>query len=161
MKHRAREGRAEQERRGDPGGVEGEPGGAPGLGLLDIDTALGPEKRVTLAEGVDLASGAEVHGYEIHLGRTSGPDGTNPMLTLAGRPDGAVSASGRVMGCYLHGLFASDPFRHAFLARVASRPVATAAYEARVEAALDTLAAQLARELDLDRLLAFAAAPRA
>jgi adenosylcobyric acid synthase len=143
----------------DPGGVEGPPGTAAGLGLLDIDTVLGPEKRVALADGVDLATGARVWGYEIHLGRTAAGGGTNPMLTVAGRPDGAVSASGRVMGCYLHGLFASDPFRHAFLARIASGAVASTAYEARVEAALDALAAQLARELDLDRVLALAAEP--
>lgn len=145
----------------DPDGVEGPPGSVAGLGLLQVETVLGPDKRTALAEGADTATGAPVRGYEIHLGRTAGPDGTNPMLTLAGRrPDGAVSPSGRVMGCYLHGLFASDPFRHAFLARVASRPVASAAYEARVEAALESLAAQLARELDLDRLLALAEVPR-
>ncbi|HEX8373843.1 MAG TPA: cobyric acid synthase [Geminicoccaceae bacterium] len=144
----------------DPGGVEGPPGTAAGLGLLEVDTVLGPEKRVTLADGVDVATGAQVRGYEIHLGRTSGGGATNPMLTVAGRPDGAVSASGRVMGCYLHGLFASDQFRHAFLARIASGAVASTAYEARVEAALDALAAQLARELDLDRILALAAEPR-
>lgn len=144
----------------DPNGVEGPPGAAAGLGLLDVETELGSEKRVALAEGVDPAGGARVRGYEIHVGRTSGPGLARPMLALAGRPDGAVSASGRVMGCYLHGLFASDPFRHAFLARVAARPVASAAYERRVEAALDALAGQLARELDLDQLLGFAAAPR-
>ena len=63
------------------------------------------------------------------------------------------------MGCYLHGLFASDAFRHAFLARIAQGAAGTVAYEARVEAALDTLAAQLERELDLDRLLELARQP--
>ena len=40
------------------------------------------------------------------------------MLDLGGRPDGATSADGRVMGCYLHGIFASDDFRRAFLKRL-------------------------------------------
>ena len=59
-----------------------------------------------------------VRGYEMHLGVTTGPGLARPMLRLGGRPDGAVSADGRVAGCYLHGLFASDAFRRAFLARL-------------------------------------------
>ena len=38
-----------------------------------------------------------------------------------GGPDGAVSADGRIAGCYLHGLFASDAFRRAFLAAARGR----------------------------------------
>ena len=60
----------------------------------------------------------QVRGYEMHLGVTTGPGLTRPMLDLGRRPDGAVSPDGRVAGCYLHGLFASDPFRRAFLARL-------------------------------------------
>src|SRR4051794_16315325 len=141
----------------DPEGVEGPPGRVPGLGLLAVDTVLTGAKALAVRDGRDLATGEPVRGYEIHLGRSTGPGTERPMLDLASRPDGAVSPSGRVMGCYLHGLFASDPFRHGFLARVAEREVGSAAYEAQVEAALDALAEQLERELDLDRLLAFAA----
>jgi adenosylcobyric acid synthase len=72
--------------------------------------------------------------------------------------DGAVSADGRVMGCYLHGLLADDAFRGRFLARVRRRAAAPAAYAAGVEAALDGLADHLERCLDLDRLLGLAAA---
>lgn len=146
----------------DPDGVEGPPGGAPGLGLLAVDTLLGGagDKTLALRHGFDAATGAPVAGYEIHLGRTAGPDLARPLLHLANRPEGATNPGGRVMGSYLHGLFASDPFRHAFLARIAARAAAgSAAYEARVEAALDALAAQLERELDLDRLLSLATAP--
>ena len=78
------------------------------------------------------------------------------MLAWTGRPDGAVSADGRVMGCYLHGLFAADGFRAAFLVgsvAVGRRPWPT---RRRVEAALDALAAHLEQRLDLDRLLALA-----
>ena len=144
----------------DPDGVEGPPGRVPGLGLLAVDTVLTGAKTLAVRDGRELATGLPVRGYEIHLAVSTGPGTDRPMLDLAGRPDGAVSPSGRVMGCYLHGLFASDPFRHAFLARVAEREVGSAAYEARVEAALDALAEQLERELDLDRLLAFAGEPR-
>lgn len=140
----------------DPDGIEGPPGEVRGLGLLDVDTVLGGPKTTARARGAERASGLPVDGYEIHLGRTFGPGLGRPMLDLDGRPDGAVAADGRVMGCYLHGLFAADAFRHAFLARLAGREVGEAAYEARVEAALDVLAAQLERELDLDHLLRLA-----
>jgi adenosylcobyric acid synthase len=143
----------------DHDGVESPPGSAPGLQLLDITTELAGQKTLALRQGVDLASGLPVRGYEIHLGHTVRHAATPPMLTIEGRPDGAVSASGRVMGCYLHGLFASDAFRHAFLARIAEGATGRIAYEARIEAALDTLAAQLERELDLDRLLDLARIP--
>ena len=67
-----------------------------------------------------------------------------------------MSADGRVMGCYLHGILAADGFRAALLGRIRSRAGAALAYEARVEAALDELAAHLEHCLDLDRLLALA-----
>jgi len=53
-----------------------------------------------------------VRGFEMHIGRTTGADTARPMLDLDGRPDGAISADGRVMGTYLHGIFADDAFRH-------------------------------------------------
>ena len=76
---------------------------------------------------------------------------------IAGLPEGARSADGRVIGTYLHGLFASDEFRRAFLGTAAD---ATTRYEAGVEAALDGLAAHLEKHLDLDALLALAEEPK-
>ncbi len=140
----------------DPHGIEGATGMAPGLGLLEIETELAGEKTLTEAEGVDIASGAAVRGYEMHMGRTTGQACARPMLQLAGRPDGAVSADSRVMGCYLHGLFAADGFRHAFLARLRDRAASGLNYEAEIEAVLDRLAAHLEAHLDLDSLLAAA-----
>jgi adenosylcobyric acid synthase len=136
----------------DPEGIEGPPGEALGLGLLDIDTRIGPAKTLRPACGIELASGAAVAGYEIHMGVSEGPGLARPMLRLGGRPDGAVSADGAVMGCYLHGLLAADVFRSTFLARLAPGMRAGAAFEAGIEAALDRVAAALERHLDLDRL---------
>jgi adenosylcobyric acid synthase len=143
----------------DPSGREGAPGTAPGLGLLDIATMLGERKHLGLVDGSDIASGAPVSGYEIHLGETSGNGLARPMLRLHGRPDGAVSTDGRVAGCYLHGLFASDDFRRAFLARLGAAPSGLA-YEASIDATLDRLADHLEASLDLDRILAAARPPR-
>ncbi len=75
------------------------------------------------------------------------------MLQLADTNDGAVSADGLVQGCYLHGLFAADDFRHAFLNRLKKREQTQTAYEQRVERTLDTLAAHLESHLDVDGLL--------
>jgi adenosylcobyric acid synthase len=141
----------------DPLGLEGPAGAVAGLGLLDIETELGGGKTLVEASGADCLTGSAVAGYEIHVGRSAGPDAARPLLRLAGgRADGAVSADGRIAGCYLHGLFAADGFRHAFLAQLRPRAASGQRYEARIEAALDRLAEQVATHLDLDRIMAIA-----
>jgi len=142
----------------DPEGREGRPGGVPGLGLLDVRSEIAGDKTLAVRTGTELATGKEVRGYEMHMGRTTGPGLARPMLDLGGRMDGAVSADGRVAGCYVHGLFASDRFRHAYLARLRDRAASGVAYEAEVESALDALAGHLAAALDLDRMLEVARA---
>jgi adenosylcobyric acid synthase len=67
-----------------------------------------------------------------------------------------MSADGRVMGCYLHGLFAADEFRSAFLARLGASGPSGLAYEPSVETALDDLAAAMETHLDIDALIALA-----
>ena len=67
------------------------------------------------------ADGAPFAGYEMHMGVTEGPDRARPFARLAdGSPEGAVSADGRVIGTYVHGLFADDRQRAAWLARFAA-----------------------------------------
>lgn len=142
----------------DPDGIEGPAGTAAGLGLLAMETVLGGDKTTVAVAGRHLESGEPVHGYEIHLGRSDGPDCARPFVAIDGRPDGAVSADRRVAGTYIHGLFASDAFRHAFLAAIGGR--SAYAYEAGLEATLDGLAAHLAGHLDLDAILAIARSRR-
>ncbi|TDR94569.1 cobyric acid synthase [Enterovirga rhinocerotis] len=142
----------------DPEGIEGPPGTVPGLGLLEVETVLTPDKVTAPAHARHRASGLSVSGYEIHLGRTDGPDCTRPLLDIAEgagwRADGAASPDGRVQGCYVHGLFASDGFRAAYLSGF--RTASTLAYEAGIEAALDELADAVEGHLDLDAMLAIA-----
>jgi adenosylcobyric acid synthase len=143
----------------DPRGIEGESGDSVGLGLLDIETALDGGKTLIAATGTDVASGTPVTGYEMHVGVTTGPGLQNPMLRLADRPDGAVSADGRVAGSYLHGLFASNSYRRGFLARLGAA-ASDLDYDHLIETTLDQLAEHLETHLDLDALLAAAKTPR-
>lgn len=138
----------------DPDGIEGRAGTAEGLGHLDVETVLQPAKVLALSEGRDLVSGAALAGYEIHMGRTTGGDTARGWVGLDGRIDGATSADGRVQGTYLHGLFASDVFRAAYLERFGART--DVSYDAGVEATLDALADHLERHMDIDALLKLA-----
>jgi len=145
----------------DPRGIEGEPGETRGLGLLDIDTEIGADKRLIDIAVTDQRSGCAVTGYEMHMGRTTGAGLERPWLLLDGgpglppRPEGAVSADGRVMGGYLHGIFGADAFRAHWLEQVGAR-AAGLDFIARTEAALDDLADHIEANLDLDALLALA-----
>jgi adenosylcobyric acid synthase len=144
-------------------GLEGQAGTAPGLGLLSVETTLDRTKVLRETTARDRRSETEIRGYEIHMGRTDGPDRARPFLLLDGRPEGAVSADGRVEGCYIHGLFASDDFRRAWLNRIrlarqlASQPGMTA-YEAEIDGVLDRFADHVAASVRLDRILEIARA---
>ena len=102
-------------------------------------------------------SGAAVTGYEIHLGQTTGPDCARAWLSVDGRPEGAASPDGRVRGCYLHGLFASDGFRGHFLRELGATPALR--HDESVDAALDALARHVETHLDIDLLLTLAEPP--
>jgi adenosylcobyric acid synthase len=139
----------------DPEGIEGPPARVPGLGLLDIETTLAPLKRLEPVSG-ETHDGAPFAGYEMHMGVTIGQDCARPFAKLAdGSADGAISADRRVLGTYVHGLFADDRQRAAWLARLGAGPV-TIAYEPLVDDVLDRLASHLAAHIDLDRLLSLA-----
>ncbi|MEO0820846.1 MAG: cobyric acid synthase, partial [Pseudomonadota bacterium] len=133
----------------DPEGIEGPAGETPGLGFLDVETVMIPEKRLARVTARHCGTGAAVEGYEIHIGRTEGPDRARPMLEIAGAPEGAVSADGRVMGSYLHGMFGADAFRRAFLAGLGA-PASTLAYGARIEAVAPINTWNPARRIELE-----------
>ncbi len=151
----------------DPDGREGPAGVVDGLGLLDLETTLSADKTLTEVTGRHVATGATVCGYEMHLGRSTGPALGRPFLNLddgsgTPRPEGAVSADGRIAATYVHGLFAADGFRRSFLAGLVNRTWMTAgsSYDNVVEAALDALADHLVRHVDVDHLLRIAHADR-
>ncbi|HEV8036412.1 cobyric acid synthase [Yoonia sp.] len=139
----------------DDDGIEGAPARVKGLGLLDVRTVMAPQKRLALSNASYMPSGDKVSGYEIHIGQTDGPDCARAWLSLDGRGEGAASPDGRVMGCYLHGLFAADAFRAAFLADI-GKPVTHHDYAQSVTDTLDALADHLETHMDIDALLGLA-----
>jgi adenosylcobyric acid synthase len=143
----------------DPGGLEGPAGSVAGLGLLDVETVLEGDKMLVDIFGKSADGTAPFKGYEMHVGRTTGAACARPLLRFAdGQNEGAVDGSGRIAGCYVHGLFSDDRQRDHWLRRMASQPSALA-YESDVEATLDRLADHIERHIDCTRLLELARTP--
>ena len=115
------------------------------------------KKQVTLRTARTVPGDEPVTGYEIHMGRTEGPDCTRAWLEIENRPEGAADRTGRIRGSYLHGIFSSDAFRASYLEQLGV--TSDLSYEDGVEDTLDALADHLEQHMDLDRLLAAAKPP--
>jgi adenosylcobyric acid synthase len=140
---------------GDPDGIEGPPATVDGLGLLDVATILSNDKRLEPVSGT-TSDGVSFSGYEMHMGVTEGQDCARPFARLAdGWLEGAISADGSVVGTYVHGLFADDRQRAAWLQRFGAG-ASNVAYEKLIEQTLDALAEHLTAHIDLGRLLKLA-----
>jgi len=111
----------------DPQHVESKLDSAPGLGLLPVETVFAGDKvthqasaRVRNGPGwFANLEGQTVTGYEIHMGRTQSQSSWLEITERNGQsmqvPDGAASEDGKVWGCYVHGLFANENLRRAWL----------------------------------------------
>jgi adenosylcobyric acid synthase len=144
----------------DPHGVEGAPRTVAGLGHLDVATTMLDKKVLSEVAGELWGGGVPFSGYEMHMGESVGEGVNRPLLDIAGeRPDGAVSADGRIAGCYVHGLFNRDEHRAAWLAKIGAA-ASDLRYEATVDETLDRLAEHLERHIDIEALLALAAVPK-
>ena len=139
----------------DPDGIEGSVRETEGLGLLDVETVMAPEKTVRNVEARSVRYGEPLSGYEIHLGRTTGPDCVRPAAIINSVEDGASSPDGKVFGTYMHGLFAADGFRARYLESLGIRGGGID-YRAEVDRALDEIAGELERHLDCDAIFAAA-----
>ena len=135
----------------DPDGIEGTAGDSAGLGLLDVVTQMTGDKRLTSVHAVHADTELPFEGYEIHIGRTAGPDSARPFAHVDGQPEGAQSSDGRVMGSYLHGMFSNDAWRGAFLNSLGV--TASGSYSSGVEQALDDLADHVETFLDVEGIL--------
>lgn len=140
----------------DPKGLEGDVPEIEGLGLLNVETDLLPEKTVQTFQAESCEFSCELSGYEIHMGYTDGSDCARPMVDFDGRLDGAISKQGNVRGCYLHGLFGSDVYRKKLLKQLGFEADEKTSYSASLELALDELAGEMEKWLDIDGLLGVA-----
>lgn len=147
----------------DPNGFEGEPGSAPGLGWLPLQTRFGEGKvtrqsAMTVTSGAGIlavVSGVRMEGYEIHAGDTQVAEHAVAARMDDGSAIGAISADGAVFGCYLHGLFAADAFRQGILRQIASERSKRYApgVQLGADAAFDRLADVLRSSLNLPAIL--------
>lgn len=136
----------------DPEGIEGHAGTARGLGLLDIETVMTADKRLTETRAVHVPTGCVIAGYEMHKGLSEGPDRVRPFARIGDQNEGAMSPDGRIVGSYLHGMFRSDDFRRAWLVGFGIAASDTT-YAETVDAVLDTLADWLETHLDVSEIL--------
>jgi adenosylcobyric acid synthase len=142
----------------DPEGIEGVPGDAEGLALLDVETILTGDKILNPTQGQLATADAAFEGYEIHIGRTTGPDTAHPFLHTISGSQGAISPNGRIAGCYVHGLFQQGPARAAILKTIGAASTLID-HSTIVEAALDEIAATLATNFDITGLAEIAGLP--
>jgi len=146
----------------DPDGVESAPGSTPGLGLLDVRTVMGREKRLAKVRAKWLATGCALTGYEIHMGVTELGGASAVMEIYDGeqtRLDGAMAPDGKVWGTYLHGLFDEPEFLDTFICGfgkpfdgIASQPSAFAYRQSQY----DRLARHLREHINIELLLEIA-----
>ncbi|WP_025855826.1 cobyric acid synthase [Pseudomonas sp. CHM02] len=137
----------------DPLGLEGPAGSSDGLGLLAFGTTLEEEKQLRNVRGRLLLEDADVSGYEIHAGVTTGDALSNAAVLLDdGRSDGARSADGQILGTYLHGLFETPAACSALLRWAGLQDVQEVDYHALRERDIERLADLVENHLDTELL---------
>jgi adenosylcobyric acid synthase len=118
----------------DPHHVESKVEHTSGLGLLPVRTEFSKEKatyqvraRIIGVKNLPIFhlksretfESVILEGYEIHMGETPSQTAWLEIISRNGQPvkvaDGSVSSDGKIWGCYLHGIFINDDFRHAWL----------------------------------------------
>jgi adenosylcobyric acid synthase len=157
----------------DPSGVESRLKATTGLGLLEMNTEMFPEKITSQVEAVLLDqrlfsfnSSEPLFGYEIHMGRSVSLGAAQPLFRIIRRGasseaelDGLAQPDGRVWGSYIHGLFDNDNFRRHFLLDLARRSGRTNtisavpfSYRQWKEEQFDRLALHVRRNCDVEQI---------
>lgn len=144
----------------DPDNTEGG-GTIAGMGLLPMDTIFAEQKHRTRVSGKVHAvtgifsdlSGADLEGYEIHMGTSTITEDGKSLCSLDnGLEDGCFR--GNVYGSYLHGFFDSESCRKAILGALAREKGVSLEqpdfdYKAYKEAQYDKLADGVRKSLDM------------
>lgn len=137
----------------DPDGLEGAAGSTVGLGLLDMETTLMPEKQLRRVRGELMLERAIIEGYEIHQGISGGAALARPLVQMESVSDGAISEDGHVIGTYLHGLFDHPDACAALLRWAGLADAEVVDYRRHREDQLDRLAQAIEAHLDMPRML--------
>ncbi len=154
----------------DPDQVESSQDSAQGLRLLPTETTFAGTKathqaKAQIGKGAGWFSeleGHQISGYEIHMGRTESKSAWLQINERNGEAvhvlDGASSDDGKIWGCYVHGLFANENFRKAWLKSLGwrERPDRSSetcqSSDALFAASLTRLANTLEENLDMEFL---------
>lgn len=131
-----------------------------GLGILPVQTDFPDEKTTCQVERKIISqtgffselSGETISGYEIHHGRTVSPTPLfRAIVPTVYEGDGCMAADGQSFGTYLHGLFANDRFRRAWLQSlgITSENVH---FRSQAEAAFDELADHIEKNINFELL---------
>lgn len=147
----------------DPHNIEGTQSEIEGLGHLDIETILEPEKTLSQTKARHIQSATNLTAFEMHMGKTTGPDCKHPLFELNqnGRHqyEGASCSNkkwnteNQVQGTYLHGLFQSDEFRSAYLRTIKKSHLSQLNYSAIIEQTLDELAEHISTHLNISAII--------
>ena len=119
----------------DPHGIESSIEAITGLGLLDMQTEMYPEKITSQVEAAVISESLPfpgrrdvLSGYEIHMGRSVSGGEAKAIFRIVrreGKPvdmeDGLAQPDGRAWGTYIHGIFDNDGFRNMFLEDVGKK----------------------------------------
>lgn len=138
----------------DPAGIEGSAGSFKGLGLLEFETTLDKQKQLKRVKGNFSWDNAEVSGYEIHMGISTGTALSSPAIKFAESTDGVLSKDNQVMGTYLHGLFDDQPAMNSLLTWAGLPGVDEFNYHQFKEQEINRLAEEMSKHIDIDKLLA-------
>ncbi len=164
----------------DPHGVESQQPDTPGMGLLPMTTVFAPEKSTHQVRGsvsnaaarglLTSSGGADIVGYEIHMGRTYTNRGASDAPAASpfritersggatDAADGAIDADGVTLGTYMHGLFHNHTLRRSMLLWLAQRKGVNLPDAAipDLDGEYDKLADLVRRSVDLDAVYTMA-----
>jgi adenosylcobyric acid synthase len=157
----------------DPHEVESQHHEVEGIGLLDIETNFGKEKRTCTVEA-EIVKGEELgvrstgpnilKGYEIHMGISTGKIGLFNVRKISSHPSPITPLSSQTLegsrnencwGTYIHGIFDNDLFRRNVIDELRRRKglppfESECCYSAIKEKAIDRLAGIVKENIDMD-----------
>lgn len=133
----------------DPHGMEGTVQQIDGLGILPVKTVISTQKKTEQCRFSFRNGEPENHGYEIHMGQTTGAE-TSSLCQIEGQPDDGYFLNNRTFGTYIHGIFDNVEPIQFILSQVKEKIQAPFDYRTFKEEQYDKLAAHVRQHVDMD-----------